>query len=227
MAGLTLVAPAAFTMGWLLSGRWTPDYQHAARSISALSTLGQPAPAPVLAGTAVQAVAQLANAELARRRGQHSLAALLAVSGLATATATAVPLPHDGGPPWMRRVHTWASGAGMVAFHLAPAVGAFDRRLPRWSRGLAVASLGVALPATAYFSWRLARHEGHGGVYGYAERTFLMSLLGWTTTLAALGAAAEVAAGVPAHGADRAATAYRGEDAHVRPAQPDRRPASS
>lgn len=196
LAAVTLVAPAVFTTGWLLSGRATPHYRHAARSISALSTIGQPAPGPVLAGTAVQAAAQLANAELARRRGQHALAGLLAVSGLATATATAVPLPHDDGPRWMRNVHTWSSGVGMVAFHLAPLAGALDPRLPRWSRRLAVASLAVALPATTYFSWRLARHGGLGEAYGYAERTFLLSLLGWTTTLAAMGVAAEVSVAV-------------------------------
>jgi len=150
----------------------------------------------VLAGSAVQALAQLANAELARRRNQHALAVLLAVSGLATATATAVPLPHEGGPRWRDRVHTWSSGIGIAAFHLAPLAGATDPRLPRWSRRLAVASLGVALPATCYFTYRLARHGGLGEAYGYAERTFLMSLLGWTTTLAAVGAAAEVGAEV-------------------------------
>lgn len=196
LAGLILVAPGAFTTGWLLSGRATPEYRHAVRSISALSRGGQPAPGPVLAGSAVQALAQLANAELARRRGQHALAALLAVSGVATGTATAVPLPHDGGPRWRDLVHTWSSGIGIAAFHLAPLAGATDPRLPRWSRRLAMASLGVAIPATGYFTWRLARHGGLGEAYGYAERTFLMSLLGWTTTLAAVGAAAEVGAEV-------------------------------
>ncbi len=192
---LVTLAPVVFTAGWLWSGHRTPEVSHATRSISALSASGQPCPRPVTVGQLVQGTAQLVNAELARRAGLRGLGLTLAASGLGTLVTTGAPLPADEGRdgparqgtarPVMDRAHAWSAGIGMVAFHLAPALGALDPRLPRRTRQAAVASLAVALPATAYFSHRLAAREGTGRVYGWAERTFLTVLLAWSTSLPA------------------------------------------
>lgn len=192
---LVRLAPVVFTAGWLWSGHRTPDVPHATRSISALSAAGQPCPRPVTVGQLVQGTAQLVNAELARRAGLRGLALTLAASGLGTLVTTGAPLPADEGEdgparpgtarPVTDRAHVWSAGIGMAAFHLAPALGALDHRLPRRTRRAAVASLAVALPATAYFSHRLATREGTGRVYGWAERTFLTALLAWSTSLPA------------------------------------------
>lgn len=177
------LAPAAFTAGWVWAGHRTPDVPHATRSVSALSAVGQPCAGPVLAGQTVQGVAQLVNAALARRAGLDALALTLAASGAGTLVTTAVPLPRERDEVWRNRVHTWSSGVGMAAFHLAPLVGALDRRLPGRTRAAAVASLVVALPATGYFVHRLAAHGGVGTLYGWSERTFLTALLTWSTAL--------------------------------------------
>lgn len=187
---LVTLAPAVFTAGWLWSGHRTPGVPHATRSISALSAAGRPCPRPVEVGQVVQGTAQLVNAELARRAGLNAVALALAASGIGTLVTTGAPLPADEaeeGPPgqgW-HRAHVWSAGVGMVALHLAPALGALDRRLPRRTRLSAVASLAVALPASGYFSHRLAAREGTGSVYGWAERTFLTALLAWSTSLPA------------------------------------------
>ncbi len=180
-----------FTAGWLWSGHRTPDVPHATRSISALSAAGRPCRAPVVVGQSVQGVAQLVNAELARRAGLPVLAAALAASGLGTLVTTGAPLPADEavGGPW-HRVHLWSAGVGIAAFHLAPLAGALDPRLPERTRRAAAVSLAVALPATSYFVHRLATRHGVGSVYGWAERTFLTALLAWTSSLPAAYAAA-------------------------------------
>jgi len=185
---LVRLAPVVFTAGWVWSGYRTPGVPHATRSISALSAAGRPCPRPVLVGQVVQATAQLVNAELARRAGLRGVAVALAVSGLGTLVTTGTPLPADeaepapAGPGW-HRAHVWSAGVGMAAFHVAPLLGALDPGLPRRTRRAAVASLAVALPATTYFVHRLATRGGTGRVYGWAERTFLTSLLAWTTSL--------------------------------------------
>jgi hypothetical protein len=180
-----VLAPVAFTAGWVWSGHRTPDVPHATRSVSALSAVGQPCAGPVLAGQAAQGVAQLVNAALALRAGHRLLAAALAASGVGTLVTTAVPLPREPEQVWRSRAHTWSSGVGMAAFHLAPLAGALDPRLPSRTRAAGAASLVVALPATAYFCHRLARHAGAGTLYGWAERTFLTALLAWSTSLPA------------------------------------------
>jgi hypothetical protein len=181
---LVAAAPAVLTAGWLWSGARTPGVPHATRSISALSAAGRPCRGPVLVGQAAQGVAQLANAELARRAGLPALAAVLAASGAGTLVTTGAPLPADEvtGGPW-HRSHTWAAGVGIAALHLAPVVGALDPRLPPRTRAGAAAALGVALPLSTYFVHRLARRSGVGRAYGWAERAFLTVLLAWTSTL--------------------------------------------
>lgn len=178
-----VAAPAAFTAGWVWAGHHTPDVPHATRSVSALSAVGQPCAGPVLVGQTAQGLAQLANAALARRAGLDALALALAASGAGTLVTTAVPLPREPDEVWRSRIHTWSSGVGMAALHLAPLVGALDGRLPVRTRVRAVASLAVALPATAYFVHRLAVHAGAGTLYGWSERTFLTALLAWSTAL--------------------------------------------
>ncbi len=182
---VVVAAPALFTAGWIWSGNRTPDVPHASRSISALSAAGQPCPLPALAGQTAQGLAQLGNAELARRAGMRPLALALALSGLGTLLSTVAPLQEPGGRPWVERVHVWAAGTGMVALHAAPLAALAEPGLPRWSRRGAVASLSVAVPATGYFVHRLGLHGGVGTAYGYAERMFLTALLSWTTSLAA------------------------------------------
>ncbi len=187
---LVALAPVVFTAGWVWSGHRTPDVPHSTRSISALSAAGQPCPGPVTVGQVVQGTAQLVNAELARQAGLNGVAVALAASGLGTLVTTGAPLPADeskdgpAGQGW-HRAHVWSAGVGMVAFHLAPALGALDQRLPRRTRLAAAASLAVALPASTYFTHRLAAREGTGRVYGWAERTFLTALLMWSTSLPA------------------------------------------
>ncbi len=181
--GVVALAPVVFTAGWVWAGHRTPDVPHATRSVSALSAVGQPCAGPVLAGQTAQGVAQLVNAALAHRAGHGALALALAASGAGTLVTTAVPLPRERDEVWRGRVHTWSSGVGMAAFHLAPLVGALDRRLPGRTRAGAVVSLAVALPATAYFVHRLAARGGEGTLYGWSERTFLSALLAWSTAL--------------------------------------------
>lgn len=177
-------APVVFTAGWVWSGARTPGVPHATRSISALSAAGQPCRAPVLVGQTVQGVAQLVNAELARRAGAAGLAAALAASGVGTLVTSGAPLPSDEvtGGPW-HRTHTWAAAVGITALHLAPLLGALDPRLPARTRRQALVALGAALPATAYFVHRLTTRRGVGRAYGWAERAFLTALLAWTTSL--------------------------------------------
>lgn len=181
---IVVLAPAAFTAGWVVSGHRTPAVPHATRSVSALSAAGRPYRAPVVLGQSVQGLAQLVDAELARRAGLPVLATTLAVSGLGTLVTTGAPLPADeaSAGPW-HRAHVWSAGIGIAAFHLAPLAVALDHRLPPRTRLASVAALGVALPATGYFVHRLVRHAGVGRGYGWAERTFLTALLAWTTTL--------------------------------------------
>jgi hypothetical protein len=202
--GLVVVAPVVFTAGWVWSGSRTPGIPHATRSVSALSAAGRPCRAPVLVGQATQGVAQLVNAELARRAGMPALAAALAASGAGTLVTTGAPLPADEvvGGPW-HRTHTWAAAIGITAVHLAPVLGALDPRLPIRTRRQAVVSLGVALPATAYFVHRLVTRRGVGRAYGWAERAFLTVLLAWTSALPAsypAPAAPRAGAGAPARG---------------------------
>lgn len=174
------LAPWLFTAGWLWSGARTPDIPHGSRSISALGSAGQPFPWPTLAGQALQGTAQLVNADLARRAGLRSLSAALAATGAGTLVATATPLAENAGGG-VHRAHTVAAGVGMVAFHLAPAIGAADPRLAPTTRRLGVAALATALPASAFFTHHLRTRGNEGPGYGWSERIFLTVLLAWTT----------------------------------------------